>query len=82
MLFRAPVASKPVGDFGVWLAEQLEKNNMAQCELAELIHATQGSISCWCTHRRKPKYTTVVVIAAIFNDDPDKIWSYVERDWA
>lgn len=70
--------------FDTWLITRLNENFMTMSDVAEKLRYTRQSMSNIKTGKLKPNFVMIVALCWIFGmkDDPNEIYSYVEKDWS
>ena len=49
------------------LSEAMKKKNVTQARLAEIVGKSQKTLSCWCTHTRKPGVDDIAKLCIYFD---------------
>lgn len=71
---------RDMNDFGLWLANEIDKRDWKQADLARELHVNTGVISSWVNGQRRPSYESCLSIARALTIDPEIVVAKAGRE--
>jgi len=69
-----------MNDFGLWLANEIDKRDWKQADMARELKVNTGVISSWVNGQRRPSYESCLIIARALAIDPDTVVTKAGRE--